>query len=86
MVSRYTTTMAIAQNADDSATILVDTHKPVSVWIGSDDEVFDAARVLTWAGHAPQATTSIINGADHLGVIARGVTDVGTWLDRQAAQ
>jgi alpha-beta hydrolase superfamily lysophospholipase len=86
MVSRYTTTMAIAQNADHSATILAGTHKPVGVWIGSDDEVFNGARVLAWARNAPQATTGTVAGADHLGVIDRSVTDVGTWLDRQATK
>ena len=85
MVSRYTTTMAIAQNADNSAKILAGTAKPVGVWIGSDDEVFDAAKVLTWARHAPQVTTGTVPGADHLGVIDRSVADVGTWLDQQAA-
>jgi alpha-beta hydrolase superfamily lysophospholipase len=85
MVSRYTTTMAVAQNAGDSATILAATHKPVGVWIGSDDEVFDAAKVLAWARNAPQATTVTVPGADHLGVIDRSVTHVGTWLDQQAA-
>jgi alpha-beta hydrolase superfamily lysophospholipase len=86
LVSRYTTTMAIAQNAADSATILAGTHKPVGVWIGSDDEVLDASKVLTWARNAPQVTTGTVTGADHLGVIDRSVTDVGTWLDRQAAK
>ncbi len=85
LVSRYTTTMAIAQNADDSAAILAGTRKPVGVWIGSADEVLDAAKVLAWAGHAPHATTGTVAGADHLGVIDRGVTAVGTWIDRQAA-
>jgi pimeloyl-ACP methyl ester carboxylesterase len=86
LVSRYTTTMAIAQNADDSATILAGTHKPVGVWIGSADEVFNASKVLAWAKNAPQATTGVVTGADHLGVIDHGVTDIGTWLDRQAAR
>lgn len=86
LVSRYTTTMAIAQNAGDSATILAGTHKPVGVWIGSDDEVFDPAKVLAWARNAPQVTTVTVPGADHLGVLDRGVTDVGTWLDQQAAR
>jgi alpha-beta hydrolase superfamily lysophospholipase len=85
LVSRYTTTMAIAQNADDSARILAGTHKPVGVWIGSDDEVFSADEVLAWARNAPQATAAVVPGADHLGVIDRGVADVGTWLDQRAA-
>jgi alpha-beta hydrolase superfamily lysophospholipase len=86
LVSRYTTTMAIAQNADESARILAGTRKPVGVWIGSDDEVLDASKVLTWAGNAPQVTTGTVTGADHLGVIDRSITAVGTWLDRQAVR
>jgi alpha-beta hydrolase superfamily lysophospholipase len=86
LVSRYTTTMGIAQNAADSAEILAGTHKPVGVWVGSDDEVFDPAKVLVWARNAPQATTGTVAGADHLGIIDRGVTDVGTWLDQQTTK
>jgi alpha-beta hydrolase superfamily lysophospholipase len=86
LVSRYTTTMAIAQNADESATILAGTHKPVGVWIGSDDEVLDASKVLTWAGNAPQVIAGTVTGADHLGVIDRSIDAVGTWLDRQAVR
>jgi alpha-beta hydrolase superfamily lysophospholipase len=84
LVSRYTTTMAIAQNAADSATILAGTHKPVGVWVGADDEVFDADKVVAFARHAPLATTQILAGTDHLGVIDHSVTAVGTWLDQQA--
>ena len=84
LVSRYTTTMAIAQNANDSATILAGTHKPVGVWVGADDEVFDAAKVVAFARHAPLATTQILADTDHLGVIDHSVTAVGTWLDQRA--
>ena len=86
LISRYTTTMAMAQNAGDSAAILAGTHKPVGVWIGSDDEVLNAAKVLAWARNAPQSTTVAIPGADHLGVLDRGVTDVGTWIDQRATK
>lgn len=85
LVSRYTPTMAIAQNAGDSAGILAGTRQPIGVWIGSDDEVFDAARVLAWARQAPHATTSSVPGANHLGVIDRSVADVGSWLDQHAS-
>ncbi|MFI7587372.1 alpha/beta fold hydrolase [Spongisporangium articulatum] len=85
LVSRYTSTMAIAQNAGHSAAVLAGTHRPVGVWVGSDDEVFDPAAVRTFARHAPRATTQIVAGADHLGVINRSIDSVGTWLDRRAA-
>jgi alpha-beta hydrolase superfamily lysophospholipase len=84
MVSRYTTTMAIAQDAGDSAAVLARTQQPVGVWIGSDDEVFNPAKTLAWAAHAPHVTTGTVPGADHLGVIDRSVDDVGTWLDMLA--
>lgn len=84
LVSRYTSTMAIAQNAGDSAAILAGTRQPVGVWIGSDDEIFDSARVLAWARQAPQATTVAVPGAKHLGVVDRSVPDVGAWIDEHA--
>jgi alpha-beta hydrolase superfamily lysophospholipase len=85
LVSRYTSTMAIAQNAGRSATILAGTRQPVGVWVGSDDEVFDPARLLAWARHAPRATTTTVPGVNHLGVIDASVADVGAWLDQHAA-
>ena len=85
LVSRYTSTMALAQDAGDSAAILAGTHKPVGVWIGSNDEVFDANTVIDFAKHAQQVTAVTITGADHLGVIDGSVTAVGTWLNRQSA-
>jgi alpha-beta hydrolase superfamily lysophospholipase len=86
LISRYTSAMAVAQNAGDSAAVLAGTRKPVGVWIGSDDEVLNAAKVVAWARHAPQATAVIVPGADHLGILDRGVTAVGTWIDQQAAR
>jgi alpha-beta hydrolase superfamily lysophospholipase len=86
LVNRYTTTMAIAQNPSTSAAVLASIHKPVGVWIGSADEVFVAAKVLAYARKAPLATTVEVPGADHLGVIDRGVESVGPWLDQLAAR
>jgi alpha-beta hydrolase superfamily lysophospholipase len=86
LVSRYTSTMAIAENADDSAAVLARIHQPIGAWIGSDDEVLDAARVLAYARKAPQVTAVAVPGADHLGIIDRSVGDVGTWIDQQATR
>ncbi|MFB9448768.1 alpha/beta hydrolase [Dactylosporangium vinaceum] len=80
LVSRYTPAMALAQDAGDSATVLARTPQPVGVWIGADDEVFDAAKVTAWAAHAPLATTGVVAATDHLGIIDRSVDTVGPWL------
>jgi alpha-beta hydrolase superfamily lysophospholipase len=80
LVDRYTTTMAIAQDASRSASILAGIHKPVGVWVGSSDEVFTASKVVAYAKKAPQATAQLVPGADHLGVIDASVDYLGPWL------
>lgn len=85
LVARYTVNMALAQNADDSATILRGMTKPLGVWIGAKDEVFDPAKVLAYAHQSPTATTTrTVPGDNHLGILTDGADYLGPWLDSHA--
>ncbi|WP_454108812.1 alpha/beta hydrolase [Leifsonia shinshuensis] len=84
LVDRYTADMAIGQNPADAVGTLAGIRRPVGVWVGADDEVFDAARVVAYARHAPQVTTGIVPGATHLGVLDTVASDIGPWVDRVA--
>ncbi len=86
LVDRYAATVAIAQDADDSATVLEGIRKPVGVWIGSRDEVFDPAKVVAYTKkYDKKATAAQVPVADHLGIIDRGADALGAWVRRQAA-
>jgi alpha-beta hydrolase superfamily lysophospholipase len=87
LVPRYTTTMARAQDADGSASILAGIRKPIGVWIGSKDEVFDANAVLVYArAHTDgRAHTALVPGATHLGVLDDVAAPLGSWIDAEAA-
>jgi alpha-beta hydrolase superfamily lysophospholipase len=84
LVDRYTAEMAIAQNAADSATTLAGIRQPVGVWVGAQDEVFRAAKVVAYAKKAPHVTTAIVPGASHLGILDTVASRVGPWIDARS--
>jgi alpha-beta hydrolase superfamily lysophospholipase len=86
LVPRYTVTMALALGGERSASILAGLDRPLGVWIGSLDEVFDPAKVLDYAASAggTELTREEITGADHLGVLEDGAASIGPWIDAHA--
>ncbi|MCI0158808.1 lysophospholipase [Leifsonia shinshuensis] len=81
LVDRYTAEMAIAQNPVDAAGTLARIRQPVGVWVGADDEVFDPTRLVAYARHAPHATTAIVPGATHLGILDTVASGIGPWIE-----
>ncbi|UXW86485.1 lysophospholipase [Microbacterium azadirachtae] len=81
LIPQYTAAMAIAQNADDSAAVLARLDRPVGVWIGGDDEVFDPSRVAAYAeAHTGnRAAVSIVPHESHLGILD-DPAPVGEWI------
>jgi hypothetical protein len=51
-IPRYTVNMSLAQNPDDSAAILKGFDRPMGVWVGEQDEVFDATKLRSYAEQA----------------------------------
>ncbi|GAA1683360.1 hypothetical protein GCM10009765_35700 [Fodinicola feengrottensis] len=85
LVNRYTVTMAVAQNPANSADVLAGLDKPLGVWIGSQDEVFNPAKELAYAAKAHQVkpTLGTIPGRTHLGVLSNGADSLGPWIGTQ---
>lgn len=85
LVSTYTVNMALAQNADDSAAVLRGMTKPLGVWVGAQDEVFDAAKVVAYARQAGAGGTfATVPHDNHLGVVATGADQIGPWITAHA--
>jgi alpha-beta hydrolase superfamily lysophospholipase len=85
LINRYTVTMALAQNPSTSAAVLKDINKPIAVWIGSQDEVFNPAKVLAYAMKAQKGKSTVgeVPGRNHLGVLANGADYIGPWITAQ---
>jgi hypothetical protein len=85
MVAKYTVNMALAQNADDSATDLAGLTKPVGAWVGANDEVFNATTLIDYARASLKKSTSdtlaIVPEDNHLGILTDGASYVGPWID-----
>jgi alpha-beta hydrolase superfamily lysophospholipase len=81
LIPHYTAAMAIAQNADDSAAVLAGLRTPVGVWVGGDDEVFDAHRVVAYAeAHGgDNVSATIVPGVTHLGILD-APAPMGAWI------
>ncbi|MEV7357023.1 hypothetical protein [Kitasatospora sp. NPDC091276] len=72
--------MALAQNADDGAAVLRGLTKPLGVWIGAQDEVFNPARVIAYAaraGHPADDTFQTVTHDNHLGILTDGAASIG---------
>jgi alpha-beta hydrolase superfamily lysophospholipase len=81
LVARYTVNMALAQNAAHSSADLRAIARPLGVWIGAQDEVFNPARVLDYARQTRgPASMSIVSGVNHLGIINHGADAIGPWI------
>lgn len=87
LIPRYTVNMSLAQNADDSAAVLKGMDKPMGMWVGAQDEVFDAAKLRAYAdqaGNLGQDTVRIVPKDNHLGILTDGASYVGPWIDSAA--
>ena len=76
--------MALAQNPAASATDLAHLDKPFGLWIGSNDEVFDPAKVVAYAQQATrvidQSQVEIVPGPSHLGILVNGASLIVPWI------
>ncbi|MGW6279689.1 alpha/beta hydrolase [Kribbella sp. NPDC055071] len=80
LINRYTVAMALAQNAADSAADLHSLQAPLGVWVGADDEVFDATKLAEYSRQAPRSTVTVLPGATHLSVLNAAAGQVGAWI------
>jgi pimeloyl-ACP methyl ester carboxylesterase len=66
--------------ADDSAADLRGITQPVGVWVGSDDEVFDAAKLAAYSRNAPHAAVTVVPAKSHLSLLTVAAAQVGPWI------
>lgn len=62
--------------------------KPMGVWVGEQDEVFDATKLRSYAeqaGNLGQDTIRIVPKDNHLGILTDGASYVGPWIDKEAS-
>jgi hypothetical protein len=58
---------------------------PVGVWVGVNDEVFDATKLAEFSRQAPHADVTILPGESHLSLLDTAAASVGPWMQRQSA-
>ena len=85
LVATYTVNMSLAQNADDSAADLAGMDKPLGVWVGAEDEVFDPNKLIDYARTNTKKSTvdtfAIVPKDNHLGILTDGAAYLGPWID-----
>jgi pimeloyl-ACP methyl ester carboxylesterase len=85
LVPKYTVNMALAQNPDDSAADLAGLTKPLGLWVGANDEVFDPDKVIGYARanlkQSTKDTLAIVPKDNHLGILTDGASYLGPWID-----
>jgi pimeloyl-ACP methyl ester carboxylesterase len=90
MVARYTVNMALAQNADGSAADLAGMDKPLGVWVGANDEVFNATKLIDYASSNLKKSTTdtlkVVPGDNHLGILTDGASYLGPWIDANSTK
>ncbi|HEY4460861.1 MAG TPA: alpha/beta hydrolase [Pseudonocardiaceae bacterium] len=90
LIAKYTVNMALAQNVDNSAADLAGMTKPLGVWVGANDEVFDPAKLLNYARtNAKQSTSdtfAVVPKDNHLGILTDGAAYLGPWIDAHSGK
>jgi pimeloyl-ACP methyl ester carboxylesterase len=90
LVATYTVNMALAQNADNSAADLAGLDKPLGVWVGANDEVFDPTKVIDYASTNTKKSTmdtfAVVPKDNHLGILTDGASYLGPWIDAHSTK
>lgn len=59
--------------------------KPSAVWIGSEDEIFQAEKVIAiFAKQNPGVYPEIIDGEKHLSILVNAANYLGNWLQKES--
>jgi len=60
-----------------------DDSKPVGLWVGSDDELFDANKVADFVSDTDRNTATVLPGKNHLGILVDIHEKIGPWITGQ---
>jgi len=57
--------------------------KPVALWVGADDELFDAQKVADYVPETEINTGTVLKGKNHLGILVEIHQQIGPWITKQ---
>lgn len=82
-IESITVNMANAITPQDPIKQIKKIDVSAAVWIGSEDEVFDADKVISIFNRKNQEVyTEVINGEKHLSILINASEYIGVWLQR----
>lgn len=68
---------------DQLESMTSDNSKPVALWVGSDDELFDAQKVANYVPTSESNTGKVLSGKNHLGILVEIHKEIGPWIIEQ---
>lgn len=87
LVSFNTVNMANAITPENPkeqiASMTSDGAKPVALWVGADDELFDAEKVAEYVPETEHNTGKVLKGKNHLGILVEIHQQIGPWITKQ---
>jgi len=57
--------------------------KPVGLWVGADDELFDAEKVADFVPTSKENVGEVLSGKNHLGILVQIHEQIGPWISQQ---
>lgn len=86
LISGHTVNMAAAVTPRKPKDQLAELKIPVGVWVGSEDEVLDPAKLTDLVkASARLRTAASLPGENHLSVLLKAADVMGPWIQEQAA-
>ena len=80
-ISEITVNMSNAQTPASPKEQLQELDLPTAVWIGKEDEVLDAIKVISFfKENNPKSFTTIIEGKNHLSILLTASSHIGVWI------
>jgi alpha-beta hydrolase superfamily lysophospholipase len=80
-IAAITVNMSNAQTPTSPKEQLQELNLPTAVWIGKEDEVLDATKVISFfKENNPKSFTKIVEGEKHLSILLTVSNPIGSWI------
>ena len=80
-IAAITVNMSNAQTPTSPKEQLQELNLPTAVWIGKEDEVLDAIKVISFfKENSPKSFTEIVEGEKHLSILLTVSNHIGPWI------
>jgi hypothetical protein len=81
-IAAITVNMSNAQTPASPKEQLQELNLPAAVWIGKEDEVLDAIKVISFfKENNPKSFTKIVEGEKHLSILLAVSNHIGPWIN-----